>query len=123
MSSRPSIGRVVIYRSKTGTYSMPAIISATVDTLYRPNVEAGHVPDLSSDTHVHLCVMTCGIPGERSANTSPELGRTNPPAGGTLQESDIPQYVPALDTGGDAFWAGDYSAQPPGTWAWPPRVT
>lgn len=122
MTPRPSIGRVVIYRSRTGTYSMPALISATVDTLHRPNVDAGHVPDLTSGRHVHLTVFTPGILGQRSASTDPELGKANPPAGGSLQEWDIAEWEPRLDQAGDAFAAGDYTAQPPGTWAWPPRI-
>lgn len=118
---KPSIGRVVVFRSRTGTYSMPALISATVDTLHRPNVDAGHIPELTSDRHVHLTAFTAGIPGERSASSDPELGKANPPAGGTLQEWDVEEWAP-VDADGAAFAAGDYTAQPAGTWAWPPRV-
>lgn len=123
MTARPTLGRIVIYRSKTGTYSMPAIITATLDSLYQPNVDAGHVPALSSDQHVHLTVLTPGTPGERSAGTPLELGRAHPPAGGSMQEWDIDEFEPHLDAAGERFAAGDLSAQPAGTWAWPPRVS
>lgn len=109
----PTIGRIVIYRSKTGDYVMPAIITATTETLYRPNVEAGHVPDLSSDMHVHLVVFTAGMPGHVALTTAenhPELAdpsRRNHPYGGTYQEWDIP-------------WNADASAA--GAWSWPIRV-
>lgn len=103
----PTIGRIVIYRSKSGDYLMPALVAATADTLHRGNVEAGRIPDLSSDTHVHLTVFTAGTPGERNPGTDPGLGVANPPAGGTFQEWDIP-------------YAEDGS---PGTWSWPERVS
>jgi hypothetical protein len=114
---QPTIGRIVIYKSKTGDYVMPAIIAATTATLHRPNVEAGHIPDLDSDTHVHLIVFTTGIPGEVSTNTAeqrPELvmpDRVNRPFGGTFQEWNIPQSQAAENVEHDA-----------GSWFWPPRV-
>ena len=111
--AKPTIGRIVIYRSKTGDYVMPAIVSATVDTLHRPNVEAGHLHDLTDEMHVHLTVFTAGFQGQVSTSTMenhPDLAdpaRRNAPAGGTFQEWDIP-----------------YSADPeaPGCWSWPARV-
>lgn len=109
----PTIGRIVIYRSKTGDYVMPAIISATVDTLHQPNVEAGHLHGLSSPAHVHLTVFTAGYQGQVSQSTlenHPDLAnpaRRNAPAGGTFQEWDIP-------------FSGDPTE--PGCWSWPKRV-
>lgn len=99
-----TIGRIVIYRSRTGRYSVPAVVTATVDTLYRPAVEGGHIPDLIDRDHVHLTVLTPGTPGERLPDTDPSIGTLN--AGGTYQEWDIP-YDP------DGA---------PGTWSWPARV-
>lgn len=125
---RPRLGATVLYRSLTGTYTMPAIISAVVGSLYPPNVEAGHVAPLSSDSHVHLAVMTCGIPGQVSQRTleqQPELAapdRPNIPAGGTFAEWDIPFWDPFTATGDgqlDAWLDGDLAAQPAGTWTWP----
>lgn len=116
-----TISRAVWYRSRTGNYTVPAIVTATVDTLYQPGVDAGFVPPLSSETHVHLAVFTPGIPGKRKDADdflveSPH-GRSENVAG-TYQEFDVP------------FWEADgpYTAeqlldvQPPGTWIWPPRV-
>lgn len=62
-SPRPSIGRIVWYRSKTAPYDVPAIINATTETLSPEGVELGHVPMLSSGVHVHLTVFTPGKPG------------------------------------------------------------
>lgn len=100
-----TIGRVVIYRSKTGRYSVPAIVTATVDTLYRPAVEGGHIPDLDSPDHVHLTVLTPGTPGERMPHTDPSITAVN--AGGTYQEWNVP-----FDVHG-----GDDSQQPGSWWA------
>jgi hypothetical protein len=58
MTQYPSIGRIVVYRSRTGDYDIPAIINCTVDTLNAKGVELGHVPALSSDMHVHSTVSS-----------------------------------------------------------------
>lgn len=114
---QPSIGRVVVYRSRTGNYSIPALINATTETLFRPNVEAGYLDDLSSDTHVHLTCLTPGRPNARKDAPDfvvrPEVPAA-PNVGGLYQEWDIPQW----EAPGDS-WA--YDEQPAGTWAWPPR--
>lgn len=108
---RPTIGRIVIYRSRTGAYEVPAIVSATVDTLYRPAVEDGHVPDLTDDDHVHLAVLTPGLSGHRNATTTEaqvaELTARSTPAGGTYQEWDVPH---------------DETGDTPGSWSWPVRA-
>ncbi len=108
---KPTIGRIVHYRSRTGDYVVPAIVTATRDTLHRPNVEAGLIPDCSTDEHVHLTVFTPGPPGKRAAATDflveSEHGRAEN-VGGLYQEWDIPK---APD--------GELA---PGTWCWPPRV-
>lgn len=106
---KPTIGRVVIYRSRTGDYIVPAIVTATLDTLHRPNVEAGYIADLSSDEHVHLTVFTPGKPGKRAEAadflTESPHGRAEN-VGGLYQEWDI------------AYDENDA----PGTWHWPERV-
>lgn len=109
---KPTIGRIVIYRSRTGNYDVPAVVTATHDTLFRPNVEAGYIPDLSSDEHVHLAVFTPGAPGKRADATdflteSPHGRSEN--AGGVYQEWDI-----ALAT--------NPASPEPGSWRWPERV-
>lgn len=105
----PSIGRIVHYRSRTGNYPIPAIVTATVDTLHMPNVEAGKIAGLSSEQHVHLTCFTPGMPGLRAAAAdflAESLHGRSENVGGIYQEWDI-----AYDeTGG------------PGTWSWPPRV-
>lgn len=108
-----TIGRIVSYRSKTGRYSVPAIITATQQTLYQPAVDGGHIKPLSSETHVHLHVLTPGIPGERLPDTDPTIGQANP--GGYYQEHDVP-FSEVVDT------TPGFSGQEPGTWAWPERA-
>lgn len=64
MTQVPTIGRVVIYRSRLGHYSVPAVVTATQETLWPEGVERGDVPALSSPLHVHLHVLT---PGRKSS--------------------------------------------------------
>lgn len=109
----PTIGRIVHYRSRTGRYTVPAIVTATVDTLFRPAVEGGHIPDLSSPMHVHLTVFTPGTPGERLPDTDPTINAAN--LGGSYQEWDVPFDA---STG----FRPPEDPQAAGTWAWPPRV-
>lgn len=110
--SKPTIGRIVIYRSRTGDYDVPAVINATVDTLSSKGVELGRVPTLSSPEHVHLTVLTPGKPGYRGAaadfKVESEHGRSENVAG-TYQEWDIPHLY-------DGYTDAD-----PGTWRWPER--
>jgi hypothetical protein len=110
---RPTIGRVVVYRSRTGDYDVPAVISATQDTLFRPAVDARVMPDLESPAHVHLTVFTPGPQGKRhrAENLSPaqyeeQIGRSEN-QGGSYQEWQVP-----YDADGAA-----------GTWRYPDRVT
>lgn len=101
---RPTIGRIVIYRSRTGDYDVPAIVNCTVATLSPKGVELGHVPALTDPWHVHLTVLTPGRPGLRRDATDfaveSEHGRSENVAG-TYQEWDIGP--------GDG----------PGQWRWP----
>lgn len=105
-----SVGRVVIYRSRTGDYAVPALVNCTTETLYQPGVDAGHVPPLSSAEHVHLTVFTPGKPGKRrdasDFKVESAYGRSENVAG-CYQEWD----VPFSETGYE-----------PGTWSWPKRV-
>lgn len=119
---KPTICRDVIYRSRTGKYSVPAKINATVDTLFRPNVEAGYLDDLSSDTHVHLTVFTPGKPGRGPATPDFVDGSDKPVApnvGGLYQEWNVKYWEPTEDF---AATADGYAVQPAGTWTWPPRA-
>lgn len=87
-----SIGRIVTYRSKVNPYDMPAIVTATLDSLWPPGVENGDVPGLWSENHVHLHVFTPGIAQE-------------------YQEHNIPMAP-----------VGSWDNPPPGTWRWPLRT-
>ena len=108
--SKIRMGRDVIYRSKTGRYSLPAKVSVTQESIYQASVDAGLIHPLSTPDHVHLVVFTGGSVGGRLPGTNPAIPQA--PPGGTYQEFDIP-------------WAGElvgdweYADQPPGTWAWP----
>jgi hypothetical protein len=95
----PTLGRIVIYRSRTGDYDVPAIVTATVDTLNAKGVELGHVPALMAAHHVHLTVFTPGKPGMRrdaaDFKVESEHGRGEN-VSGCYQEWDIPE-ANALD--------------------------
>jgi len=123
---KPTIGRIVIYRSRTGAYSVPAVITATVDTLAPAGVAAGNVPDLTSENHVHLTVLTPGAPGLRGraedfiARPDATISENQ---GGTYQEWDVPPAGPRggmpLDTSPGQDRGDGHITQPAGTWAWP----
>lgn len=118
VNMKPTIGRIVIYRSRTGDYDVPAMVTATTDTLNAKGVEAGHIPDLSSKLHIHLTVFTPGKPGLRADATDfkaeSKHGRSENVAG-CYQEWDIaPSYDPnTLEPVG---------VPGPGTWRWPERA-
>lgn len=104
-----NIGRVVIYRSRTGNYDVPALVNCTQDTLYRPGVEAGFVPDLTEPHSVHLTVLTPGKPGKRATAedfVAPSEQPVSENVAGCYQEWDVP-----YDETGAA-----------GTWSWPKRT-
>lgn len=108
------IGRAVTYRSRTGSYDVPAVINATIDTLNPAGVESGNVPAISEPGNVHLTVFT---PGKEDTGTDDPAIRTSENRGGSYQEWDIPHYE--APEGG----AEDAPAEPtPGTWRWPERV-
>lgn len=113
----PTIGRIVTYRSRTGNYDVPAIITATQETLYLPGVEGGFVPDLDSPEHVHLTVFTPGKPGLRTHADDFKVQPDEPISenvSGCYQEWNIPLWLPGVDGEERA------SSDPwPGSWRWP----
>ena len=121
----PSLGRVILYRSKTGRYTLPALITSTARSLNPDGVAAGALPDLSSPLHVHLTVFTPGRKGQRIPGSVIPDGRSphgiEDPWGGSYQEWDI---EPSLDAEGfvahraEDVVNNDFA---PGTWAWPLR--
>ena len=120
---KPTIGRVVLYRSRTGNYTVPAIITATADSLHWPNVEAGYIAGVSNVMHVHLSALTPGKPGTRGPENvdmqvpdSPERP-IRPNVAGLYQEDDVPFWEPE-----DGFSHDALEMQPAGTWTWPPRA-
>jgi hypothetical protein len=95
---KPTLGRIIHYRGRQGLHTMrAAIVTATVDTLDPRGVEAGQVPALTDESHVHLWVFT------------PAASGINAGTGG-FPEFNVPQGLP-----------GDGEI-PPGSWCWPPRV-
>ncbi len=121
---KPTIGRMVIYRSRTGAYSCPATITATVDTLNAAGVEAGYVPALTDEDHVHLTVFTPGTPGKRGS-AKDFVGRPDAPisenVAGCYQEWDVPFFDLEPVGTGPVPLDGEYE-QLAGSWAWPPRA-
>lgn len=121
MNAAPSIGRIVIFRSRTGGYDVPAIITATTETLAPAGVDAFFasegkrgVPPLTDEAHVHLTVFTPGLPGQR-ANADDFLVKSQYGVGenvaGCYQEWDVPRNDLVDDPEG-----GDVA---PGSWRWP----
>ena len=105
-----AIGRVVTYRSRTGDYDLPAIVTATTETLNPKGVEAGHIPSLTDATSVHLTCFTAGKPGEGAD----ELKVSSKNVAGCYQEWDIPLA--------GSVRGSTRSMEPrPGTWRWPER--
>jgi hypothetical protein len=107
---RPTIGRIVIYKSRTGKYVVPAIITATKETLNPEGVAGGFIEDLTDGDHVHLTVFTPGKPGKR-ANADDFVGaRKDAPisenlGGGTYQEWDVPIVAgPREAKPGECYW-------------------
>lgn len=121
---KPTLGRVVLYRSRTGNYTVPGIVTAVEGSLYQPNVDAGYIAGLSSDTHVHLSALTPGKPGTRGPENVDMVvpdspGRPiRPNLAGLYQEDDVPYWDP-VDCG--VFDHQHLDEQPAGTWTWPPR--
>lgn len=124
MSDHVTLGRVVLYRSRTGSYTVTGIVNCTTRSINPVGVETGNVPPLSSERHVHLTVFTPGKPGLRAAaddfKVESQFGISENVAG-CYQEWDIPFWEPA-DAERQAWEDGDYGVQPPGTWAWPQRL-
>jgi hypothetical protein len=120
----PSIGRIVVYRSRTGDYSVPAIVTATQKTLNPKGVEAGHVPPLTGEDHVHLTVFTPGAPGLRQGAEDFKAESVHPRSenvAGCYQEWDIPPDPAQPPTDGLPR-NQPLPEQEPGTWRWPERV-
>lgn len=93
---QPTLGRIVHYRGKQGLHAMrAAIVTADVRSLDPRGVEAGLIPALTDDMHVHLWVFT---PGES----------------GGFTEYNVPCGEPHENQPGQEL--------PPGSWGWPPRV-
>lgn len=65
------LGATVIYRSRTGDYSLAAIVTATADSINPLGVERGFVPAITAPDRVHLAVLTPGrIVGETPRHTA-----------------------------------------------------
>lgn len=62
MNPAPTIGRIVHFRSRTGKYTVPAIITCTVHTANPDSLERGTLPLFSRTSSVHLTVFTPGLP-------------------------------------------------------------
>lgn len=57
----PTLGRIVLYKSRGATgYVVPAVVTATADTLEPEGVATGQVWPIEGDRNVHLHVLTPG---------------------------------------------------------------
>lgn len=111
----PTIGRVVIYRTDGRnqglTYDLPAIITVTRDSHPGdyPDGRANPLPVPSSDTHVHLTVLTPGGFGTKVGEQVP---------------SDDAEFVgaPSITPGSGSYveWDVPFDADAsPRSWRWP----
>ena len=121
----PTIGRIVAYRSRTGNYTLPAIITATARTLHGEGVESGDVPAITDPERVHLTVFTPGLPAKKLrefedlSDDAHSTGIASTPSGGSYQEWNVP-FSPAVTFEPAVIGVGDeVEIQQPGTWAWP----
>lgn len=95
---KPSLGQIVHYRGKQGLLApRAAMVTADTASLDPRGVEAGEVPALDSDEHVHLWVFT---PEEKGGFAEFNVPRGEAPDGEPASAGTIP----------------------PGSWCWPPRV-
>lgn len=68
----PSLGRIVHYRGKQGFNALrAAVVTADARSLDPRGVEAGVIPALTDEQHVHLWVFT---PGEAGGFTEYNVG-------------------------------------------------
>jgi hypothetical protein len=97
----PKLGQFVNYRSRTGRFTVPAVVSAISSSLdpqgvqlWRDSGGQAGVPPLSSSTNVHLVVFTPEIPRMGTSTADFVGARANAPVGGNVsgcfQEWDVP---------------------------------
>jgi hypothetical protein len=129
----PAIGRIVWYRTKVGEYDLPAMITATQETLHAEGValylesrktvpvamgstvalDAQGVPPLSGPENVHLTVFSPGLPG------NVERPGLDANAGGSFREWDVPLFEPT-NTLSPVPGSQPVPVEPePGSWRWP----
>jgi hypothetical protein len=94
-------------------------------TLNRKGVEAGHVPPLTSDEHVHLTVFSPGTGGLREEAANFLVKSEHPISenvSGCYQEWNIPFIDLCRPEGHYASVEEEAAAPiPPGSWRWPER--
>lgn len=110
-----TLGRIVHYRSRTGNYSVPAIVNCTTDSIYQPGVEAGFVPAIDRIDKVHLTVFSPGRAGMR-------VDQENTPGAEAFVVTS-PYPISENVSGCYQEWNIPYDSDGgPGTWMWPPKV-
>lgn len=118
IAEKVSLGRIVEYRSRTGNYSVPAVINCTTNSIYQPGVEAGFVPPISQIDNVHLTVFSPGRPGLRTS-----AGEDAPVAGAENFVNPSPYPISENVSGCYQEWDIPYDINGgAGTWRWPERV-
>src|SRR5438128_7238196 len=83
MANRPTLGRIVLYRTdgrNNITYDLPAIIPCTRDSHpgNYPDGSENPLPVPESDWHCHLTVLTPGGFGTRVAPKGRSVRKANP---------------------------------------------
>ena len=126
-------GDVVAYRSRTGDYTVPALVCATVDSINPEGVRRGRVPPLTSETHVHLVCFTPGDPrrfvdDQPYDATTPSVTFTRIDPSQPLGERAVgpgtprdPAHITVASPFGGTYQEWDIPFDPdgaPGTWRW-----
>lgn len=118
-----TICRMVEYRSRTGNYTVPAVVNCTTQSIYQPGVEAGFVPPLSSPAHVHLTVFSPGMRIDAGTQPGSENFVVESSAKRLVNGEWVPMPVSENVAGCYQEWDIPYDPDGgPGTWRWPTRV-
>lgn len=90
------LASTIIYRSKTGDYSLAAVVIADAESINPLGVERRQVPPLTGPGNVHLTVLTPGLPPVLTPARTAQIIDTRLPLGSRQIELNE-----ALDSIGD----------------------
>ena len=119
------LGERVIYRSRTGDYSLAGVITATRGSINLLGVERGHVPPITEAHRVHLIVFTPGLPPVDTPPVTRTIVDTARPLGERVRqfsyEGGLPELSPTEFVACQA-WGGSYQEFDIPLWCDPERM-